>query len=161
MMKTSRFMPPLLGSFLLATALTAHTDTGQTTTTTKLKQAPNASSATINQLSAGQTLQIGTRQGAWYQVKTPQGEGWVRMLSVRLQGGSARGGESTMSGLASLAQASRSNTTVATGVRGLSREQLQDAQEDPAEVARLHQYQVSAEEARQFAQAAGLPAPRR
>ena len=66
-----------------------------------------------------------------------------------------------MSGLASLAQASRSNTTVATGVRGLSREQLQNSQEDLAEVARMNQYQVSAAEAQQFAQAAGLPAPRR
>lgn len=162
MIKTYHLMPPLLGSLLLTGALAVQADAGQTTAATELKQAPNAGSATINQLSAGQTLQIGTRQGAWYQVKTPQGEGWVRMLSVRLQGGgAARGGESTLNGLASLAQASRSNTTVATGVRGLSREQLQDAQEDPAEVARLNQYQVSAEEARQFAQAAGLPAPRR
>lgn len=161
MTKTSHLIPPLLGSFLLAAALTVRADAGQTTAATELKQAPNTSSATISQLSAGQALQIGTRQGAWYQVKTPQGEGWVRMLSVRLQGGSARGGESAMSGLASLAQASRSNTTVATGVRGLSREQLQQSQEDPAEVARMNQFQVSAGEARQFAQAAGLPTPRR
>ena len=150
-----------LGGYLLVAALIAHADSGQTTTATELKQAPNAGSATISQLSAGQALQIGTRQGAWYQVKTPQGEGWVRMLSVRLQGGTTRGGESTMNGLASLAQASRSNTTVATGVRGLSREQLQQSEEDPVELARMNQYQVSAEEARQFAQAAGLPAPRR
>ena len=162
MIKPYRLMPPLLGSLLLTAALTVQADAGQTTAATELKQAPNAGSTTISQLSAGQTLQIGTRQGAWYQVKTPQGEGWVRMLSVRLQGGgAAHGGESTLSGLASLAQASRSNTTVATGVRGLSREQLQDAQEDPAEVARMNQYQVNAGEARQFAQAAGLPAPRR
>ncbi|MEZ5539996.1 MAG: SH3 domain-containing protein [Pseudomonadales bacterium] len=157
----TRILSPLLGGTLLLAALAAQADAGQTTVATELKSAPNASSATIQQLSAGQSLQIGTRQGAWYQVKTAQGEGWVRMLNVRLQGGATRGGESTMSGLASLAQASRSNTTVATGVRGLSREQLQNAQEDTAEVARLSQYQVSAEEARQFAQAAGLPAPRR
>ena len=158
----TRFAPRLLlGSCLLATALAAQADTGQTTAATELKQAPNASSATVSQLSAGQSLQVGTRQGAWYQVKTPQGEGWVRMLSVRLQGGATRSGESTMSGLASLAQASRSNTTVATGVRGLSREQLQDAQEDPAEVARMNQYEVREAVAEEFAQAAGLPAPRR
>ncbi len=158
----TRILSPLLGGTLLLAALAAQADAGQTTVATELKSAPNASSATVQQLSAGQALQIGTRQGAWYQVKTAQGEGWVRMLNVRLQGSTAsRGGASTMSGLASLAQASRSNTTVATGVRGLSREQLQNAQEDPAEVARMNQYQVSAEEARQFAQAGGLPVPRR
>lgn len=151
----------LLGGLLLASAITAQADSGQTTVTTELKQAPNASSTTVSQLAAGQAVQIGTRQGAWYQVKTAQGEGWVRMLNVRLSG-SARGGESALSGLSALAQASRSNTTVATGVRGLSRENLQAAQENPAEVARMNQYQVSAEEARQFAQAGGLPAaPRR
>ncbi|MCC7515718.1 MAG: hypothetical protein IT470_00090, partial [Pseudomonadales bacterium] len=115
----------------------------------------------LSKLNAGQAVQIGTRQGAWYQVKTPQGEGWVRMLNVRLGSGVVRNGDSAMSGLVALGAASRSNTTVATGVRGLSRRDLEQAQEDLAEVAKLNQYQVSAEEARQFAQAGGLPAPRR
>lgn len=151
----------LLGSALLSTALMVFADPGQTTVSTELKSTPNPAASTITTLPAGQTLQIGTRQGAWYQVKTAQGEGWVRMLNVRLQSGVTRGGESTMSGLAALGQASRSNTTVATGVRGLTRKDLQQAQEDPAEVAKLDKYRVSADEARKFAQAGGLPAPRR
>jgi hypothetical protein len=151
----------LLGGLLLSSTLTTLADPGQTTVSTELKSSPDASSSTVSTLSAGQTLQIGNRQGAWYQVKTPQGEGWVRMLNVRLQSGATRSGESTMSGLAALGQATRSNTTVATGVRGLSRKDLEQAQENPAEVAKLEQYKASADEARQFAQAGGLPAPRR
>lgn len=151
----------LISSLLLLSTLTVQADPGQTTVATELKSGPDANAGTISKLSAGQPLQIGARQGAWYQVKTSQGDGWVRMLNVRLQSGAARGGASTMSGLAALGQATRSNTTVATGVRGLTRKDLQRAQEDPAEVAKLDQYRVSAEEARQFGQAGGLPAPRR
>jgi hypothetical protein len=150
----------LISSLLLSSTLSVLADPGQTTVATELKSTPDANGSTVSQLPAGQALQIGVRQGAWYQVKTAQGEGWVRMLNVRLQSGVARGGESTMSGLAALGQATRSNTTVATGVRGLSRKDLQQAQEDPAEVAKLNQYQVSADEARKFGQAGGLPAPR-
>ncbi|HSC75423.1 MAG TPA: SH3 domain-containing protein [Pseudomonadales bacterium] len=150
----------LLGSLLLSSALLVMADPGQTTVATELKSTPDASGSTVSQLPAGQAVQIGERKGAWYQVKTSQGEGWVRMLNVRLQSGAARSGDSTMSGLAALGQATRSNTTVATGVRGLSRKNLQQAQEDPAEVAKLNQYQVSADEARKFGQAGGLPAPR-
>src|SRR6478609_2362497 len=113
----------------------------------------DAGGSTVSQLPAGQALQIGERKGAWYQVKTSQGDGWVRMLNVRLQSGAAKSGESAMSGLAALGQATRSNTTVATGVRGLSRKDLEQAQEDPVEVAKLDQYKVSADEARKFGQA--------
>lgn len=150
----------LLGGLLLSSTLTAIADPGQTTVATELKSSPDASGSTLSQLPAGQALQIGERKGAWYQVKTSQGDGWVRMLNVRLQSGTAKSGDSTLSGLAALGQATRSNTTVATGVRGLSRKDLQQAQEDPAEVAKLNQYQVSADEARKFGQAGGLPAPR-
>jgi hypothetical protein len=155
----------LLGSLLLSSALivqaeTTSTNPGQTTVATELKSTPDASGSTVSQLPAGQAVQIGERKGAWYQVKTSQGDGWVRMLNVRLQSGAAKSGESTMSGLAALGQATRSNTTVATGVRGLTRKDLAQAQEDPAEVAKLNQYQVSADEARKFGQAGGLPAPR-
>ena len=160
-MKPVNSTPILLGGLLLSTALFAYADPGQTTVATDLKSSPDANASTVSQLPAGQAVQIETRQGAWYQVKTSQGEGWVRMLNVRLQSGTASSGESTLSGLAALGKATRSSTTVATGVRGLNRKDLQAAQEDPAEVAKLDQYRVSADEARQFGQAGGLPAPRR
>lgn len=150
-----------LPGVLLAAVLSAHADPGQIAVATDLKSAPDAGSASLGKLPAGQPVQIGERQGAWYQVKTSQGDGWVRMLNVRMQGNGAARGESTMSGLAALGQASHSNTTVATGVRGLSREDLQAAHENLQDVARLGQYQASADEARQFGLSAGLPAPRR
>jgi uncharacterized protein YraI len=160
-MKPIRSKNLLLCSVLLSSTLVALADPGQTTVSTELKSTPNPSASTITTLPAGQALQIGVRQGAWYQVKTAQGEGWVRMLNVRLHNGTTRSGESAMSGLTALGQASRSNTTVATGVRGLNRQDLEQAQEDPAEVAKLEKYRVSADEARKFGQAGGLPAPRR
>lgn len=150
----------LFGSLLFSSTLTVMADPGQTTVSTELKSTPDASGSTVSQLPAGQAVQIGERKGAWYQVKTSQGDGWVRMLNVRLQSSGAKSGASAMSGLAALGQATRSNTTVATGVRGLTRKDLAQAQEDPAEVAKLNQYQVSADEARKFGQAGGLPAPR-
>jgi hypothetical protein len=140
-------------------AASAVAGTGTVATATELKSAPNASASTVSQLTAGSQVQVGERQGGWYKVTTPQGDGWVRMLNVRLASGAAGAGASAGSGLAALEQASRSNTTVATGIRGLSREELKTAQEDLHELGKLDQYTASQQDALGFGTSAGLPAP--
>lgn len=138
----------------------AHADSiGTIATATELKASPSPSAATVSKLTPGSSVQVGERQGGWYKVTSPQGEGWVRMLSIRLAAGATGAGASAGSGLAALEQASRSNTTVATGIRGLSREDLKTAQEDLVELSKLDQYRSSRQDALEFGQRAGLPAP--
>lgn len=144
-------------AFLLC--LQTNADTGTIATATDLKSAPDAGAATVLQLPVGSTVQVGERKGAWYKVSGTQGDGWVRMLAVRLGSGARAQGASASSGFEALSAASRSNTTVATGIRGMSREQISHAQEDLREVAQLDQYRVSPQEAQTFGVSAGLPAP--
>ncbi len=157
MMRLTRYWPALM----LLAALQAQADSGQISMATELKKSADASAATLAKLPPGTAVEVGERSGAWYQVKSAQGEGWVRMLNVRLgSAGAARGGDSALSGLAALNKASRSETTVATGIRGLSKENLQRAREDEDELAKLDQYTVSREEALRFGKAGNLPTPR-
>lgn len=150
----------LLGCLLGWHAHALAGDPGQIAVSTELKASATASSNTLATLAPGAAIQVEERSGPWYRVSTAQGQGWVRMLTVRLASGSRGAGASTGSGLAALGEASRTSTTVATGIRGLSREDLQKARENPQEVARLDRYAVSADEARQFGQSAELPLPR-
>lgn len=149
-----------LSALTLLTVINAQADTGQTSINTDLKSAPESGASTVAKLPAGTSIDVGERNGAWYQVKSAQGQGWVRMLNVRLGSGMHAQGESALGGLAALGKASRTETTVATGVRGLSRENLQAAHENPRELKKLDQYEVSEEEALAFGRAGHLPAPR-
>lgn len=144
---------------LVLAAVPVYAGPGSIASPTELKSAPDPAARTVLQLASGCIVQIGERSGGWYKVSTPQGEGWVRMLSVRLGTGPAGQGASLGNGLAALNQASRSNTTVATGIRGLTREELRTAQEDLIELDKLNQFSVSPQEAYSFGQSAGLPAP--
>lgn len=143
----------------LASAI-AFADAGHISTDTDLKSAPRADAATVATLSVNTAIDVSERNGAWYAVKSAQGKGWVRMLNVRLGTGARTQGDTTLGGLAALGKASRTETTVATGVRGLSKENLQSARENPRELAKLDQYEISEEAALAFGAAEHLPAPR-
>ena len=142
---------------LVLAALPVHAGPGSIATPTELKSAPEPAATTLSQLAPGSIVQVGERSGGWYKVSTPQGEGWVRMLSLRIGTNPPAQGAPLGSGLTSLHQASRSNTTVATGVRGLTREELKTAQEDLVELDTMEQFTVSQQDAYRFAQTAGLP----
>ncbi len=64
---------------------------------------------------------------------------------------SRKAGDSGLGALLNVARSGSSGTTVATGVRGLSAEDIQQAHEDHQELKKLERYKVSAAEARSFA----------
>lgn len=116
----------------------------------EIKAAPFRDAKTVGRLAGGDTLDIITQQGGWYQVKSAKGSGWVRMLSVRR--GEARKG-SEVAGLAGLAsgRAGTGKVVATTGVRGLNEEDLKAARFDEAELKKMEAKGVSRDEARQFA----------
>ncbi|NQD37606.1 hypothetical protein HPT27_11270 [Permianibacter sp. IMCC34836] len=128
----------------------------QTVTTTDLKTKPEPKAETVASLPAGSMLQINDRQGGWYAAETSQGKGWVRLLHVRLAGGSSKPGKNGVDTLVKLGSTSRTDTTVATGIRGLTAEDLKQAKENPRELAKLDQFAVSDADARQFAAQGGV-----
>lgn len=156
-MKRTRLLVAVL-AFMAACA--AWAETGQTVKATDLKKTPFADAETVATLPENTAVEVLKRQGPWMQVKTNGKEGWVRMLSLRLGDGSAKGSGtlSGIGGLLNIARTGSSGNTVATGVRGLTKEELANAQPNPEELRKLKQYTVGAKEARAFAAAGGLKA---
>ena len=148
----------LLAAGSVAAAVTG--EFGQTIRSVELKGQPSVDAARVTTLPEKTRVEIIKRQGAWLQVKAPGGSGWVRLLTVRGDGvpakSSAAGG---LKALGSLATTGTSGTApVATGVRGLSEEDLAHARENPDELAKMQSLASSAGEARAFAAQASLQA---
>ena len=137
---------------------------------TELREAPAETSASLGALAADSTVaRTGERKGSWVKVRTPQGAAcWVHMFDVGAQAGaaSAGSGNAATSGLRSLGGlfgGGSNSTTTATatvGIRGLSAEDLANAQPNPGAVQQAEKLRLSAEQARQFAGSAALHAQR-
>jgi D-arabinose 1-dehydrogenase-like Zn-dependent alcohol dehydrogenase len=91
-------------------------------------------------------------------VKSAQGSGWVRMLSIR-RGASGKSA-ATVAGLAGLAsgRAGTGKVIAATGIRGLGEEELKAAKYDEAQVTQAESFSTSRDEAQQFARKGKLKA---
>lgn len=143
----------LLGS---AVAL-AEVRSGVTVEATALRESPGASAAVLQQLPAQSRLSILQRQGGWYQVETGAGQqGWVALLAVRFdKSAGAKGGNigSLLQGSTAVEPASG----VATGVRGISDDQLEGGGGSGSlSLQQLDRYAVTPGSARSFAQQGGL-----
>lgn len=152
-----RFSLVWIAAALLAGA--AHAQTGTLVRDADLKSEPFSDAATLASVPSQTKVEVLTRRGAWMQVKADGKQGWVRMLSVRLEGGRAAGsgGDADAIGrLLGFGGRQTGTTTVATGVRGLSEEDLKSARPNPAEVQKLDQQRASPDDARRFAAAARL-----
>ena len=128
---------------------------------TELRQAPGDQSASLGALAADSSVsRTGERKGSWVKVRTPQGSaGWVHMFDLGAQPATASS-NSTASGLRSVGGlfggGSTTTATATVGIRGLSAEDLANAQPNPAAVSQAEKMRLDAEQARQFAGAAAL-----
>ena len=119
---------------------------------TDLKQAPATDAATLATLAENTTVDALERKSGWTRVKAAEGEGWVRMLSLRFGAATApKTGASGLSQVFNVARTGTSGTQVTTGVRGLDAEQLAAAQPNPAELAKLEKFGADDEAAKRFA----------
>ncbi|OWW20039.1 SH3 domain-containing protein [Noviherbaspirillum denitrificans] len=137
----------------------AWAESALTSRSTELQAQPQSDSAVITTLPENTKVEVLVRKGAWSQVKTATGQtGWVRMLSLKPEAAGQQASNTSSSNpvgaLGSLLTAGRtSNTgTVTTGVRGLSEEDLQNAQANPAEVDKMQKFSVDKNAAQSFAQ---------
>jgi len=111
-------------------------ETGFAVRQTEVKKEPFSDAQTVGTLEEKAQVKVLSRQGGWVQVESGALSGWARMLSIRTNSGQS----SVVSGLKSLFSVARtgsSGTTVTTGVRGLDKEQIQNAKPNPEEVKKL------------------------
>lgn len=146
----------LLGLLLLVSGLAA----AQSVTIgneSALHEEPKADSRVITRLKSGVAGEMLGRQGAWVNLHTPAGSGWVLSFNVRFAPqGQAQGGN----GLAAIGRAisprQKPATTATIGIRGLEAEDLKSASFDGQQVGLLDQYAASPQAAEDAARAAGL-----
>jgi hypothetical protein len=118
----------------------------------EMKQAPASDAATLATLAENTPVDALEHKGGWTRVKASAGEGWVRMLSLRLGGATtAKPGASGLTQAFNVARTGTSGTQTTTGVRGLDADQIANAQPNPAELAKLEKFAANREAAASFA----------
>lgn len=127
---------------------------------TDLKAKPFSDAETLTGIAANTKVEVLQRKSSWTQVKVAGKTGWVKMLSLRLgdASGQKKRGDSGLAALFNVASTGNSGSTVTTGVRGLSEEQLKNTTANPQELEAAQAYAVSKAEAKRFAQAGKLSA---
>lgn len=130
-------------------------ETAQIIRDTELKAGPYSDAKTLAGVPAHTRVEVLKRQAAWTEVKVGKSRGWVRMLSLRYQTTSGRG-DSGLGALFNVARTGRSGSTVTTGVRGLSEEDLKNSRPNPKELERAKGYAVNKAEARKHAKSGKL-----
>lgn len=141
---------------LLCSAALAQ-DSGFAVRKTELKAEPFTDAATVGSLAEKAQVRIVSRQGGWMKIESQTANGWVRMLAIRMaSGGDAKPGDSGVGALFNVARTGSSGTAVATGVRGLDKEQIQNAKPNPAELDKLTGFRADKGAAERFAE--GKPA---
>lgn len=127
-----------------------------TVRSTEIKQQPFSDAATVATLSEKTSVNIQSRQGGWVRISSKSGNGWVKMLSLRSNSTATKRGDSGLQSLFNMGRSGSSGITVATGVRGLSEEELKNAQPNPRELEKLQNYAVNKAKAEKFARDAKL-----
>ncbi|MCW8917280.1 MAG: SH3 domain-containing protein [Gammaproteobacteria bacterium] len=150
----------LLLCSLLSPALFAAEPLATVLQPTTLRAEPFADAAPLATLKAKQQVRVVQRKGGWYQVRSGQQRGWLRMSHLRLgDGATAPKGDSGVAQTLRFLGTGRSGAdgvTVATGIRGLDAADMANAKPDHRALQRLDRYQAQPEQARQFAASARL-----
>jgi len=111
---------------------------------------PFKDAETVAELTATTAITILNRKGGWYEIKTADKQGWVRLTRVRLNRKNSANQESD-SGigelLSSLAtgRGKSSQDTTATAIKGLSEEELRNAEPDMDALNALDNFAVSSD----------------
>jgi hypothetical protein len=146
---------PLLGLAFLA-ALPAAAQQVTLERDSPLYTEPRLESAQVTQLKQGAGGEVVGKQGAWLNLKTPAGTGWLFSFNVRFQGQKADGGEGG-SALGRMFGPRRNVTVTSTiGVRGLDEQDLRQASFSPDQMKLFDDYVATKPAAEDTAHATGL-----
>jgi hypothetical protein len=119
---------------------------------------PRLDASQVTQLKLGATGEVIGKQGAWLNLKTPGGSGWLFSFNVRFQSRQTGAGDSgTGSAAGRLFGPRRSVSVTSTiGIRGIEEEDLKQASFNADEMKRLEGYAATRQAAERRARAAGL-----
>ncbi len=136
---------------LLLASISIAAETGSALKNDSMRFEPFSDAKVTGSFTRGERLEIIKKQGAWLQVKTKKGTGWVRLLSIK-RGSSTSSGNQTSGILAAASgRAGTGQVVSTTGVRGLSEQELKAAKFNESEIKSLEGYTLSADQGKKFA----------
>jgi hypothetical protein len=150
-----RYLYTLILSALLAAPVNA-AQVAYAVRSTEIKLLPFSDAKTVAKLDEKAKVNILLRQGGWVKINSNNGNGWVRMLSVRSDSAARKRGDTGLISLLNVGRSGSSGITTTTGIRGLSEEDLKNAQPNPVEFKKLEKYAVNKARAEKFAHDAEL-----
>lgn len=140
---------------LLLLPLTVLADPATLTKGETLRAKPFSDAKSLAALKKGESVDLLGREGGWYKIQTKSVSGYVPMLSVRKTGAAAAVSAGSLSNVAS-GRAGTGKVVATTGIRGLNEEQMKEATFSETAIAAAEKNRVGVDEARDFAQSAGL-----
>ena len=140
---------------LLYTGISVAAEQGSALKNDSLRSEPFADAKVTGSFARGDNLEIIKKQGAWLQVKSAKGSGWVRLLSVK-RGAATNSNQAAGVLAVASGRAGTGQVVSTTGVRGLSEQELKAAKFNEEEVKTLESYTLSADKGRAFAKAGNL-----
>ena len=163
-MKTA-WRAALASAIGIAVAMVAWADEQAfTNRSTELKERALPDARTVATLPENSAVKVLARSGAWTQVEASGQTGWVRVFHLRfpatVESSSSSGGSGLLSGATSLLGFGRDTSKQAnlssTGVRGLTPEDLKNANPDPEAVKKMQSYRAEKPAAEALAREAKL-----
>ena len=116
-----------------------------------LRVSPTADAKLLKNLPVGTALKLIKREGFWVEVDASGIKGWLKLSDVSMSQGATSG-----IGALDTGRTSKGNIVSTSAARGLTAKELVSAKPDLVELEHLKSLSISAQEAQQFAQAAGL-----
>ena len=156
MRRKQAIVPAALGLLACLGAPAALAEPATVSRPTDLLEKAFADAKPVASLAPETKVDVLRGDGAWREVKTTQGQtGWVRMLALKFGdgGAGAKSGSNPLGAIGSLLNAGRTSNsaTVTTGVRGLDIDDLEKAQPNPDELAKMRKFAVDGKVAQGFA----------
>jgi uncharacterized protein YgiM (DUF1202 family) len=146
----------LLLALLSAPLLAFAGDAGTAIKADSLRAEPFSDAKTTGNVMQGENVEIMQKQGAWLQIKTKKGIGWVRLLSVKRGVSNASSSSGADALKVASGRAGTGQVVSTTGVRGLTAEELKGAKYNAAELNLLESYTLDASQGKAFAAFGGL-----
>ena len=121
---------------------------------------PRNGAPVVAQLKQGTSAEVIARKGAWVNLRTTSGTGWLFSFNVRFQapGSAPAAGVPSRPSVATAPPQRRVTATI--GIRGLDEEDMRGARFDAAQMRLLDQYAASRQDAANAARETGLTATR-
>ena len=119
---------------------------------------PRLDAPQVARLTLGATGEVIGKQGAWLNLKTPAGSGWLFSFNVRFQSQQAGAGDTGAGTAAGRLFGPRRSVSVTStiGIRGIEEEDLKGAKFNADQMKLLEGYAATKEAAEERARASGL-----